>query len=299
MQFKYLFTVIIPTYNCGQYIPKALDSLLLQGEYFTKTQVLIVNDGSTDNTKQIVEPYTQQYSNIEYLEKPNGNWGSVVNFVKQNQLAKGQYITVLDSDDYFLANAFQRVAAHFGHDMIVSAFYCYISPKRRCFLKPYFGKTGVIEQKTKLRTPHSQPLAKFYRHEIFHLLDPLKEKLFYQDCLLYHNAINKVQSVFYICEPLAVWYATRPGNSTTMPWNNADKFQAWCDLLKQMNLYGAGIVIYIYTMLPGFLKELKRQQLVLDLAKKPAYTWLPQPLAFLFGGLMALRTRKYIRYPKN
>lgn len=298
MPSKYLFTVIIPTYNCCQYIKKALDSLLLQNEYFLKTQVLIVNDGSLDNTKEVVSDYLIKYSNISYFEKTNGNWGSVINYVKKNKLALGQYITVLDSDDYFLKDSFKKVARFFGHDMIIGAFYCYINENKTRFLKPYFGKTGVIKEHTKLRTPHSQPIAKFYSNKLFYELHDLKEKLFFQDCLMYHDAINRVESVFYLREPLAVWFSTRPSNSTTTSWENPNKFNAWCEILQKMNLYGAGIVIYIYTMLPGFLKQLKKKQLILNLNHKPAYTWLPKPLAFIFGGLMAFKTRKYIKYPK-
>lgn len=64
---------------------------------------------------------------------------------------------------------------HADEDMVVSSFRC-INFDRSYTLHPYFGPTKFIHNKKKLRTPHSQPLSKFYSSELFYSLDDLAEK---------------------------------------------------------------------------------------------------------------------------
>ena len=87
-------SVIIPTYNRSQYICRAIDSVLLQS--FTNYEIIVVDDGSTDNTKEVLKPYL---SKIKYIYKENGGVSSARNFgIKE---AKGRWIAFLDSDDYW------------------------------------------------------------------------------------------------------------------------------------------------------------------------------------------------------
>jgi glycosyltransferase involved in cell wall biosynthesis len=95
---KLLFSLIIPTYNRANFIAKAIQSCLEQ-EY-THVEILVIDDGSTDNTAQIVQQFTD--SRIHYFYKENAERGAARNFgVKQ---AKGDYVFFLDSDDYLLPN---------------------------------------------------------------------------------------------------------------------------------------------------------------------------------------------------
>lgn len=296
---KFDITVIIPTYNCRDYLPIAINSVLNQNIGYENIEILVIDDGSTDGTEILMNNYLHLYpNNIFYYKKENGNWGSVINYVKKNHLANGKMITILDSDDYFFKYAFEKILLHLDKDMIVSSFDC-VNYDKRYVLNPYFGNAQFITNKKKLRTPHSQPISKFYSSELFYVLDDLLENVWFQDCIMYHNAISKTTGVWYIRESLAVWYSSRPGNSTTTLWTNENKFNAWCEILKQMSLHGAGIIVYIYSLLPGFIEALKSRGQKIKLPTKPSYTWLPIIIAPIFSWILYMKTRSWIVYPKK
>lgn len=179
MRSHYRFSVIIPTYNCARYLPAALNSLISQGEIFNDCQVLVVDDGSTDNTHLVAYEYCQKYpQNVFYLRKSNGNWGSVVNYVKIFQLAKGKLITILDADDVYQPGMLNEVSRYASKDMIVTDFYRCGQNKKKKQVWVYgyrLKKNYLITNKRIARTPHSQPLGKFYSKKIFYLLRDLQE----------------------------------------------------------------------------------------------------------------------------
>ena len=95
-------TVLIPTYNCSKYIVPAVKSVLAQK--YTDYELLILDDGSTDNTEEIVSKISD--SRIVYL-KNSSNKGIVYTLNKGIDLAKGEYIARLDADDIVLGNRLQ------------------------------------------------------------------------------------------------------------------------------------------------------------------------------------------------
>ena len=88
-------SVIIPTYNREKYIVETLQSVFEQT--FTDYEVIVIDDGSTDNTADVLRPYLDR---IVYIRKPNGGQGSARN--AGIKMAKGAYIAFLDSDDLWM-----------------------------------------------------------------------------------------------------------------------------------------------------------------------------------------------------
>lgn len=94
---KPLLTFIVPAYNVGKYLAECLDSLLNQT--VKDHQVIVVNDGSTDHTKEIAQRYAAQYPEmIRYVEQENQGLGAARN--TGLAMADTQYVTFLDSDDW-------------------------------------------------------------------------------------------------------------------------------------------------------------------------------------------------------
>jgi len=90
-----LVSVIIPTYNRAQWLTEAIDSVLEQT--YPNIELIMVNDGSTDNTDEVVQPYKGR---LIYVKQENSGCGAAVNTGLKH--AKGEYITRLDDDDQFL-----------------------------------------------------------------------------------------------------------------------------------------------------------------------------------------------------
>ena len=95
MNFTPNISVIMPAYNAGKYIKESIDSVLLQT--YKDWELLIINDGSTDNTQLIIDSYVEKDSRIKCFFQKNGKQGKARNLGIEN--AKGNYIAFLDSDD--------------------------------------------------------------------------------------------------------------------------------------------------------------------------------------------------------
>ncbi len=103
MNNRPLISVIIPTYNYGCFIPDALDAIMTQT--YTNWEVLVIDDGSGDNTKQVVEEYAARDSRIHYIWQKNAGPSAARN--KGIELMKGEYVQFLDPDDLFEKRKFE------------------------------------------------------------------------------------------------------------------------------------------------------------------------------------------------
>ena len=102
-----LVSVIIPAYNYAHYLPFTLDSVKQQSLY--DWECLIIDDGSTDNTKQVSEKYTNTDSRFKYYYKSNGGLSSARNVGIEH--ATGKYILFLDSDDIIEYNCLLNLSS--------------------------------------------------------------------------------------------------------------------------------------------------------------------------------------------
>lgn len=94
-----LLSVVIPVYKVEKYINKCLDSLIVSDEQMRKLEVIIVNDGTPDNSAIMAKEYEKRYPDIfKVIDKENGGHGSAWN--KGVELASGKYLRFLDSDDW-------------------------------------------------------------------------------------------------------------------------------------------------------------------------------------------------------
>ena len=91
------FSVLVPTYNQAEYLPEALESL--RAQTFPDWEAVVVNDGSTDGTRGVMEAYAARDPRIRCIDKVNGGVSSALNEGIEN--ARAEWICWLSSDDYF------------------------------------------------------------------------------------------------------------------------------------------------------------------------------------------------------
>lgn len=110
-------SVIVPIYNVEKQLRRCIESLINQTN--ENIEIILVNDGSTDNSGKIAKEYSEKYnSKIRYYEKENGGLSDARNYgVKQ---AKGKYISFVDSDDYVSTKLYQNLKKYMnqGYELI-------------------------------------------------------------------------------------------------------------------------------------------------------------------------------------
>ncbi len=89
-------SIVVPVYNVAQYVPGCLDSLINQT--YKNIEIICVNDGSKDNSLEVLNEYKQKDNRITVIDKENGGVSSARN--EGIKIASGEYITFVDADDY-------------------------------------------------------------------------------------------------------------------------------------------------------------------------------------------------------
>ena len=110
---KYLYdiSIVIPVYNVEEYIDECIQSILKQNYPIEKIQIVLVDDGSLDNSFDKCKKYEKKYSNINLLFQKNKGVSTARN--KGIQISEGKYIMLLDSDDTISSNAVKELVAFF------------------------------------------------------------------------------------------------------------------------------------------------------------------------------------------
>lgn len=113
MKYKFKFSVIIPVYNVADYIGETIQSVIDQTIGFEKNiQIILVNDGSTDQSEEVCLKYKEQYpDNIIYVKQKNAGVSVARNL--GIQYIEGKYVNFLDSDDLWEKQVFKRVWTFF------------------------------------------------------------------------------------------------------------------------------------------------------------------------------------------
>lgn len=229
---KPYFTVIVPAFNVEKVIDNSLKSL--EKQTYQQFEVIIVDDGSIDNTENVIKPFLKRNQQWKYYKKSNGNWGSVINYVLKHNLIQGEYVTILDADDWFLPHALISAANVLSEDKLIdvliskvilfSGIKKYVFPVVLSFKSKYLSTASA-------RTPLSTPHGKFYKSQLFKTLNPLRENRSYQDTVLYNNLITNSQRIYFYNKPLSTWWVSRPENSTQIVWDEK-RINFWLETIE-------------------------------------------------------------------
>jgi glycosyltransferase involved in cell wall biosynthesis len=141
-QGKPLVSIVVPVYNVEKYLSKCLTSLINQT--YTNIEIIIVNDGSTDNGPQIIRDFEEKDARIKVIHKPNEGLASARN--TGVALATGEYIWHVDSDDYTNTDSLEKmveVAVRDQCDIVVTGYKIIPdiqNPENFIIAKPKFDK---------------------------------------------------------------------------------------------------------------------------------------------------------------
>ena len=280
-------SVIVPFYNVEGYIGRCLDSLVKQT--LDNIEIILVNDGSKDRSKIVVDKYLKEYpEKIVYLEKENGGLSDARNYAIP--YAKGEYIAFLDSDDYVEYTMYKdmyELAKKENSDMVECDFYWEYPYKNKTKEDKgliYNGKKEMIE---KVRVVAWNKLIKKDILEKTKIIFPKGYR--YEDVEFTYKLVPYLDKVSFLKKP-CVHYIQREGSiSNNQNERNKEIFVVLghvIDFYKENDLYEEYKdeleYIYIrYAFCSSLLRIVKIkdqniQQELLDLTWKKVNTTFPK-----------------------
>ena len=130
-----LISIIVPVYNVEQYLRKCIESI--KNQTYTNIEIIIVDDGSTDNSGAICDELKQTDNRIQVLHKKNGGLSDARN--AGLKIAKGEFVGFVDSDDYIKEDMFETLyklnKEHHSDIAIVSYYELYKVPSITIFVQ--------------------------------------------------------------------------------------------------------------------------------------------------------------------
>ena len=239
MDYDFKFSVLMPIYNVEKYLADAIDSLINQSIGVEKNvELIIVDDGSPDNSKDIALKYQEQYpENIKIFSKSNGGQASAFNFGLEH--LNGKYINFLDSDDCLSSNTLLEVynffEEHFDEIDVVSIPLILFERKTGDHVLNYkFKSTRVIDLIEEPYNPQFSIASSFIKNE------SLKGLKFDTDLISWYDAlmVNKIllsKKKYGVISSCSYNYRKR-FSSTSSTDNYRQKKESFTDTLRRFHI---------------------------------------------------------------
>ena len=196
-------SVIVPVYNVEEYLEKCLNSLVNQT--LKELEIIVVNDGTLDNSQKIIDKYVKKYPNkVKSYIKENGGLSSARNYGLK--YASGEYIAFVDSDDYVDKNMYKTMydkAVAEDFDMVVCDLK-YIYEKKEVLATSNIKKDILTDEDIKKSMINIYPAAwnKLYNKKLFKNNIRFKEGVWFEDVEFLYRLYPYIKSIGVVNVPL-------------------------------------------------------------------------------------------------
>lgn len=246
-----LVSIVVPVYNVEKYVEKCLESLILQS--YKDLEIIVVDDGSTDNSGRICDEFSRKDKRIKVFHKKNGGLSSARNFGLKR--TSGEFITFIDSDDFVDKSFVGKMISVFSDDVdIVECGYNNILPEA-CIMT---GKEATIKLLIEQENLEMVAWNKLYRRSLFlknDILYPEGKK--FEDTLTTYKLFAMANKVAMIGESLYN-YIERDGSIT--------KSENFLKRLEARECAAKEAILYL-----GFDNDLLKAAKVSEMLAKYAY----------------------------
>lgn len=256
MNKKYKVSAIVPVYNVEKYLEKCLDSLVHQT--LESLQIIVVNDGSPDNSQAIIDRYVKEYPEKVFgYTKENGGLGNARNYGMK--FADGEYIVFVDSDDWVdekMCELMYNFAVQNGHQIVISDMYNINDGWTQG--TPSKGYRGGVSNPTIsdymlscLNPAHAW--GKMYYYQLLEI-----EKfpaIWYEDMGCIPILLSYAGSIGYLQIPL-YFYRQREGSITqkSNDCRTLQVMQAWDNIIEKSNkIYREEVISAVYDSIEAFI----------------------------------------------
>ena len=209
MKNSSLISIIIPVYNCQDYLKRCLDSVFMQD--YKNYEVICIDDGSTDNSAQIAKEY-----DVRYYYQENG--GQAVARNKGIELAKGEWLCFVDSDDAIEPNYLSKMYEATNNDIDIVVCRIKRINEDGSYNVDVMKKLGIINNKDALVTVNLGPTNKLIRKEVIKDSRFAGDKLRFEDVLFTTELLTNSRHINIIDDVLYDYYVRE--NSTMRKFDN-------------------------------------------------------------------------------
>ena len=204
-------SLIIPVYNVRDYLRKCLDSVAAQT--YSDLEVIIVNDGSTDDSLEIALEYTSKYPHFRCCTIENRGLGGARNYGMEQ--AQGDYFMFLDSDDYIAPNCVEvmvAAAVKNGSDLVAGGYYDIREDGvvLLTYKNAFKNATTSLEKEPEILFNRASACCKLYKRQLIENFRYVS-KLWYEDMRLTPKLYLHAKKITYVDVPL-YYYVQRGGS---------------------------------------------------------------------------------------
>ena len=265
----YRFSIIIAIYNSGRYLEETIQSLINQVIGFSKIQIILVNDGSTDNTENICLKYKYMYkNNIIYTKTVHSGVSQARNIGLK--FVKGMYINFLDSDDKWDSNAFTYINLFFKFyknvDIVSGRMKYFEARTTYHFLDYKFKKTKVVNLIEEYSYIQLSCSSSFFRK------NSIKNNKF-EEGILFGEDIRFITTNF-LAKPLlglikeAIYYYRKRRDSTSAIQNTENNIYYYFVSLIKVHQFLIDKSISLYNIILPFIQYFIAYEMIFRLKSK-------------------------------
>ena len=236
-----LISVLIPIYNGEKHINKCIESIINQT--YKNIEIICINDGSSDNTKEILENFQKKDKRIKIINKKNSGYGSSLNLGIEK--AKGNYIAIIESDDNIKNTMFETLLNKMEEndvDIVKANFYKVSNTTKKNTSKYFINKITNINLFPQMLLIQPSIWSAIYKKE-FLTKNNIKFKetkgASYQDASFHFKTMVLAKNILLLDEPL-YYYTTNNANSSINSKNKAfaifNEIEEINNLIKDKNI---------------------------------------------------------------
>lgn len=235
LEQKPRLSIIVPVYNVERYLPKCIESILAQT--FQNYELILINDGSTDNGGSICDEYAERDNRIRVIHQTNSGLSVVRNIGLENAI--GEYVAFVDSDDWIEPDTYESVFDFLiSNDLKIVCFDFYVEHTNRKYCRPLYDSEKLFMGKEAVNEILRERIDnavwdKVYRRSLFEGIKYPAGK-FFEDVATTYKVLAKSDRTGYLNKPL-YHYIKRQNSITGSSFHSKkrwDRFLAHLERIK-------------------------------------------------------------------
>lgn len=259
--YEPLVSIIIPIYNSSEYLNQCLDSTINQT--YHNLEIILVDDGSTDDSGDICEKYAKQDSRFVVIHKTNEGPSSARNIGLKKMT--GEYVVFVDSDDYIdrqFIELLLSIALKYNMQLVIGSYKKFtniyqlpLSTKRKILennLEKYTSREAMLNTLYRKNLTTYSP-GKLYSSTLFQKIQFPEGRLYDEDVVVTWELIKKIDYLIYVNLPL-YYYRQRSGSiiNTSFHSRRMEQLSAARDIMAEVRhdeeLYNAAVSKYFFCL---------------------------------------------------